>query len=181
MIPASFRFALLAGLLCLSSVASSRTQEPTTPNSAPVNAQPKLDAADQILVDLVTGPALFNDKAFKKGEYKYVRTAFSKYFETKYGSALKAAAGDDAEALFAWLEKNPKVKETLFTAIDPAAEDPGRVISVFRDLWKAGPEAVQKNDELAVAISVVWDNPQAVYDYRGHQVRTKSRSEEHTS
>jgi hypothetical protein len=134
----------------------------------------KADEADQILIDLVTGPAGLNEKAFTKGEYKHVRAAFTKYFEARQGPLIKAALGDDAGPLFAWLDKNPEVKEVLFTAIDPTTEDPEKVMTVFHELWKADPEAVKKNEELAVAVAVVWDEPRAVYDYRDHQVRTKS-------
>lgn len=142
-------------------------------SAQPPKAEPaKADAADQILIDLVSGPA--GEKALTRGQYKHVRAAFTKYFEAREGERIKLALGEDAEALFAWLEKNTEAKETLFTAIDPVAEDPSKVMLVFRDLWKADPEAVKKNDELAVAVSVVWDDPRAVYDYRGHQIRTKS-------
>src|SRR6476659_6619620 len=87
---------------------------------------------------------------------------------------MKAALGGDAEPLFEWLDANMELKETLFTAINPLNEDPGKVMRVLRDLWKYDPDAVKKNDELATAVSVVWDDPKAVYDYRGHQIRTKS-------
>lgn len=140
-----------------------------------LRADAKADAADQILLDFITSAAGgLNEKAFAKGEYKHVRTAYTKYFEARYGDAMKVAAGADAESLFAWLDKNAEVKETLFTAIDPVHEDPGKVLKVFRELWRHDPDAVKKNDELAVAVSVVWDDPRAVYDYRGHQVRTRS-------
>jgi hypothetical protein len=169
------RFALLASaLLALVARAAPDSAAPAA-LVAPVGAAaPKPDEADQVLIDLVTGPGGFSEKAFTRGQYKHVRTAFTKYFEMRQGPAIKLALGDDAEPLFAWLDKNPEVKETLFTAIDPAEEDPAKVMKVFRDLWKADPEAVRKNDELATAVSVVWDEPRGVYDYRGHQLRTKS-------
>ena len=127
-----------------------------------------------MLIDLVIGPGGLRAKTFTRGEYKSVRAAFATYFEAQHGAAIKQALGADAAPLFAWLDANPEAKETLFTAIDPTAEDPAKVLLVFRDLWKADPDAVAKNDELAVAVAVVWDDPKAVYDYRGHQVRTKS-------
>ncbi len=140
---------------------------------SPVRADtPAVDAADKILIDLVTGP--LSEKAFTKGKYNSVRSAFAKHFEARYGPAIKLALGDDAGPLFSWFDQNPEVKEVLFTAIDPVGDDPAKVMQVFRDLWKADPEAVRKNDELAVAVSVVWDEPRAVYDYRGHQIRTRS-------
>ncbi|MDY3554042.1 hypothetical protein R5W24_003159 [Gemmata sp. JC717] len=147
--------------------------EPPKTGTAPLEA-PKADDADRLLIDFVTGPGTFSEKAFTKGEYKHARTAFTKYFEAKHGPAMRSALGADADSLFAWLDKNREVKETLLTAIDPAFDDPGKAIRVFRELWQADPEAVRKSDELATAVSVVWDDPRAPYDYRGHQVRTRS-------
>lgn len=172
------RFALFASaLFALAANATPDSPAPIAPATpvVPVRAAaPQPDEADQILIDLVTTSGGFTEKAFTKGQYKFVRAEFTKYFEKRQGPAIKLALGDEAEGLFSWLEKNPEVKETLFTAIDPANEEPAKVMLVFRDLWKADAEAVRKNDELATAVSVVWDNPRGVYDYRGHQVRTKS-------
>src|SRR5262249_16387393 len=171
---ARLRFAILAaGLFLLASHTSAQAQK-TEPVQTPKPEPVKADDADQMLIDLVMGPGGFNEKAFAKGEYKHVRKVFAKYFEAKHGTILKTNLGDDAEPLFEFLNANPDVKETLFTAIDPADDNPAAVMTVFRDLWKADPAAVKANDELAVAVAVVWDNPKAVYDYRGHQVRTKS-------
>jgi hypothetical protein len=163
-------------LLSLSLFTLTTTAAPDAPQPAlPVRAEaPKADGADQILIDFITGPAGLNEKAFTKGEYKHARAVFTKYFEARQGPAIKADLGDGAEPLFEWLNKNLEVKETLFTAIDPATEEPKLVMRVFRELWKADPEAVKKNDELATAVSVVWDKNTSVYDYRGHQTRTKS-------
>jgi hypothetical protein len=130
--------------------------------------------ADQLLVDLVVNSGGFNEKPFAKGEYKHVRKAFTTYFETRYGDDLRARLGADGTLLFEFLNANPEIKETLLTAIYPETDDPALAMAIFRDLWKADPEAVKANDELAVAVAVVWDNPRGVYDYRGHQIRTKS-------
>ncbi len=163
---------LTASLLALSSYSSAEPQQKTEP------AQPgstKVEDADQLLIDLVWGPnGGFMEKAFTKGEYKHVRSTFAKYFEAKHGDTLKANLGADAEPLFEFLHANNEVRETLFTAIDPYEDDPAAVMAVFRDLWKTDPAAVKANDELATAVAVVWDNPKGIYDYRGHQVRTKS-------
>ncbi len=156
----------------------SAANEPQVPLAPTPIAQkgdaPKVDEADQILLNLITTETGFSEKAFTRGEYKHIRTAFTKYFELRHKASMADALGEDADAVFAWLEKNLEVKETLFTAINPDVEEPGKVMRVFRELWKADPDAVKKHDELATAISVVWDDPRAVYDYRGHQVRTKS-------
>ena len=166
---------LFAGLLILSSFATAEPQKTDPPKKDPPKAEPvKPEDADQLLIDLVTGPNGFIDKSFAKGEYKHVRAVFARYFEAKHGETLKANLGADAAPLFSWLEMNPEAKETLFTAIDPASDDTPKVMEIYRDLWKFDQAAVKANNELAVAVAVVWDKPKAVYDYRGHQVRTKS-------
>ena len=159
---------LAAGAAVAALAVFSATARPPADTPAPA-ADP-----DLILVELVSGSQLFNDKAFARGEYKHVRAAFSKYVEAKHGGGRRAGLGADADPVFAWLGENPEIKETLLTAIDPAADDPGRVMGVFRDLWKEHPEAVRAHPNLAVATAVVWDDPRGPYDYRGHQVRTRS-------
>jgi hypothetical protein len=129
---------------------------------------------DQLLVDLVMHSGGFNEKAFARGEYRHVRKAFATFFEVKHGEDLRARLGDDATPLFEFLNANPEIKETLLTAIDPEIDDPALVMAIFRDLWRTDPDAVKANDELAIAVAVVWDNPRGVYDHRGHQIRTRS-------
>lgn len=158
------RVVVVFGLLTVAAVAASPGVRAETP---------KAEDADQILLDLITTPDGLKEKAFTRGEYKHVRTAFARYFEAKYGADLKTRLGDDASPLFEFLAANTEVRETLFTAITPGDDDPAAVMSVFRDLWKADADAVKKNDELAVAVAVVWDNPRGAYDYVQHQVRVR--------
>lgn len=136
-------------------------------------AAPAADAPEDALVELVSGPQGFHDKAFAKGEYKYVRAAYAKFVEAKHGRDLKRNLGD-AGSFFAWLADNPEIKETLFTALDPDGDNLAAAMVVFRDLWKQYPEAVKAHPNVAVAAAVVWDDVRAAYDYRGHQRRTKS-------
>ena len=52
---------LAAGLFALASSAAPAFAPPSVPQFAPVRADPpKADEADQILLDLVTGPVLLN-------------------------------------------------------------------------------------------------------------------------
>ncbi|HUR55828.1 MAG TPA: hypothetical protein VMZ71_16950, partial [Gemmataceae bacterium] len=140
--------------------------------SAPAADPP---APEDALVELVSGPQGLGEKAFARGEYKHVRTAYAKFVEAKYGRDSKLGIPDDATRLFAWLDENPEIKETLFTALDPDGDDLSEAMIVFRDLWKAHPDAVKAHPNAAIAAAVVWDNPkQAPYDYRGHQRRTQS-------
>jgi hypothetical protein len=113
-------------------------------------------------------------KLFEKSEYKSVRSAAAKIFETRLASTVKESFGANFDELSAWLEKNKDIKEEFYSAINEQKDDVPRSLAIFRDLWKDDKDAVGKYPNLAIAISVVWDNPAGLYDYRGHQVRTKS-------
>ncbi len=119
--------------------------------------------------------ALVGDKGFGKGEYKFVRGVFSRYFEQKYSDEIKVGLGDQYSTVMKWLGENPEIKETLFTAIDPENDDIEKAMAVFGELFALGADKLKTHANVAIACAVVWDNPQAVYDYRPHQVRTKSK------
>src|SRR5437763_505388 len=111
-------FALLfVGHLALLSSAAPEPVAPRAPSlpqpGISLRADEQPDAATRALVDLLTADTGdLKDKAFAKGEYKTLRTAFARYVEAKHGDEMKSALGDDADPLFAWLDKNPDLKET---------------------------------------------------------------------
>ena len=113
-------------------------------------------------------------KLFDKSEYKAVRTAAAKVFETRTASVIKESFGAEFDSISVWLDKNKEIKEEFFSAINEQRDDVPKVLEIFRDLWNEDKDAVAKYSNLAIAISVVWDNPEGIYDYRHHQVRTKS-------
>src|SRR5207237_5503936 len=84
---------LAASLFVLAPIAGAQPDpaKPVTPKAEPA----KLDPADQSLVDFVTGQGFLADKPFAKGEYTYVRAAFSKHVEAQHGPAMRAALGPD--------------------------------------------------------------------------------------
>ncbi len=131
-----------------------------------------IQAADDVLQPILDLHK--SGKLFVKSDYKAVRAASAKVFETRLASTIKESFGDDFDGLTAWLDKNKEIKEEFFSAINEQKDNVPRVLEIFRDLWKDNKEAVKKYANLAIAISVVWDDPQGLYDYRGHQVRTKS-------
>lgn len=116
-------------------------------------------------------------KLFDKTQYKVVRAAAARTFQTRFAEKIKEGFGDDHSALMTWLgDKNRvELREELFSAIDEQKDNIPKALGIFKDLWKADPDAVAKYPNLAIAVSVVWDVPEAVYDYRHHQVRTKSK------
>src|SRR5437868_1195008 len=107
--------------------------------------------------------ALGNDKLFLKGEYKPVRAAFAAYFERRFAAEIKAAFGPDYAAITAFLDQNPDVKETLYTAIDPEYDRVEAALTVFRELYALGADTLKAHAPAAVACAVVCDDPTAVY------------------
>ncbi len=124
---------------------------------------------EQVFID-----ALSNPKFFVKGEYKAVRAVMADYFAKKHDAEIRAAFDKDYDEIAKFLKDNPDLRDTLFTALDPDEDKIDEALKIFRELYKLGPDKLKAHPALAVALCVVWDDPKAVYDYRGHQRRTRS-------
>jgi hypothetical protein len=130
----------------------------------------KIPESLQVLADMVKSA-----KLFAKDQYKSVRNACCKYFEHLHEKDIKDAFGEDYPSIMGWFEKNSEIKEEFFTAIDRTRDKVPQVLKLFREVWKKSPDQIQKYPNLAIALCVVWDDPKGVYDYRQHQIRTKSK------
>ena len=126
-------------------------------------------SGDQAFVELHRSGALFDRKQYKK-----VRAAFAGAFEQKHAESIRAAFGENHAKLTDWLNSKPDIKEDLYTAIDERHDDVAAALRLFAELWKAYPSQIESSFALAIATAVTWDRPASVYDYRHHQVRTKS-------
>lgn len=116
-------------------------------------------------VDKLLGYLHAKDKLFHPKAYPMLRTAYVRFFEEKYGSVIRKAWGGPDADLPKWLEKRNLIKEELFAAIDPKGDDVPEVLAVFRRLWEKYPDKVEEYPALAIAISVVWDQPRnGVFD-----------------
>lgn len=142
-----------------------------------VIASPVVQAADSprsaAIEKLVQG--LDGEKLFSRGEGKALRSLYVAFVESILADDIKSAFGNDHASIMSFLNQNPEIKELLLTAIDADTDQTSNALGVFRDLWKHDAEKVKEYPHVAVACAVVWDNPQNVYDYRGHQIRTRSK------
>jgi hypothetical protein len=159
-----------------SSVAST---EPPSGFERPTATETPPDAPSSAVLDDVGYKlleALYKDgKLLNKKNYEQVRAIQTSRFAARYEDVIDRVYGTDRDALEAWFDENPNIKEELYTAIDPGADNVPAVLGVFLELWKHAPETVQKYDQLAIATAVVWDDPRrGVYDYTQHQRRTGS-------
>ena len=149
---------------------SSTLLDDATKNMQQAEEDRKDPLGDQQLEEHYDAKTLFNKK-----HYKDIRAIYANRFEIHYQDSIQSAFGVDLEKVNAWFEEHQELKEELYTAINPAYDNPVEALRVFYELWKADPERVEKYGALAIATSVVWDLPQrGIYDYGRHQRRTHS-------
>ncbi len=141
--------------------------------TAPVACADDLADAQDAILELAK-----SEKLHDKSKYKSVRAAFARLFEARHADAIRKAFAADHAELTAWLAQHADLKENLYTAIDERHDKVPAALALCRDLWKQFPKELEKYPDLGVAVAVTWDNPKAIYDYRGHQVRTKSNMPE---
>jgi hypothetical protein len=124
---------------------------------------------EQRIVDLYKSGKLFDSH-----QYRNIRAAFADLFEARHADALRRGFGDDYDALMSWLKARPNIKHTFLIALDERVDKLPRALGLFKDLWKRFPRHIEKYGNLAIATAIVWSDERRVYDYRHHQVRTKS-------
>jgi hypothetical protein len=138
---------------------------------APVVRADAPSAAEERIIELYKSGKLFVPR-----DYGTVRTAFAELFQEKYQEAIRQAFAVDFDDLTAWLKARPKVRETLYTAIDDRWDRPQKVLTVFHELRQQFPKQIEKYSNLAIATAIVWSDPALrAYDYEFHAVRTKSK------
>lgn len=119
--------------------------------------------------------ALYSDRSlFNVQKYPQLRHLFSDKAQRESAVAIQTAWGEEAGRILDWLNEQPEIKETLFTAIDPATDNVAAALAIFAQLKQQFPERILTYWNLAIALAVTWDKPQAIYDYRHHQQRAKA-------
>jgi hypothetical protein len=159
---------------------------PTSPSPAPpartseekpVTAQPPRTArggeeadAEKAIIELYR-----SGKLFDKAQYRLVRAAFTKLFESRHAEVIARAYGDDRDRVTAWLIAHPDIKEDFYTALDEQHDKLEQALGLFKEIWRRFPKQTEKLPQLTIATAVTWDDaPADVYDYRVHQERTHS-------
>ncbi|HEY8506321.1 MAG TPA: hypothetical protein VIL46_17175, partial [Gemmataceae bacterium] len=136
----------------------------------PALAEDKPPGAEEVLVALYRSGDLFDPR-----KSDAVRAAFTRLFEERHAQDIKEAYGDDHAKLAAWLDARPQVKQKFYTALDERYDRVPEALRLFKEVWRQFPKEVEAYDDLAVALAVTWDDERhGVYDYTGHQRRTKS-------
>ena len=115
------------------------------------------------------------NKLLDKTQYPAVREACANLFAARNEQRIRKAIGGDYDSFMQWLDARPIFKQSFFTAIDERYDKIEVAFQLLRDLWRQYPKQLEKYQELGIAVAVTWDDPKSVYDYSGHQKRTKSK------
>lgn len=128
------------------------------------------EQGDQVLLDLYD-----KKKLFLPIEYPTLRRIYAERFERQHEQQIQQAFGADYEEMNAWLTEHRDIKEEFYTAIKAEYDDVLAALTIFKDLKQKFPAKIEPFANVAIAIAVTWDQPRGgVYDYRQHQMRTKS-------
>ncbi len=134
---------------------------------SPTAAEPAKSATSEFqpLVDLYKRKKLFSPK-----EYATLRKFYADRFAAAHADVIRQTLGDDA-TLTALLDKNPDIREELYTALDPEHDDVAAALGIFKELHRRFPAKFKAYAQLAIAVAVTWDVDRNVYAYANHQTR----------
>ncbi len=151
-------------------VAAKPTVVEEKPVETPVEvAESPIDEGDKTILELFE-----KRKLFHPAEYATLRKIFAERFAAAHADEIHSAWGEDDEAVTAWLDKHVDLKEELYTAIDPEIDNLPAALGLFHEMWKLSPDRLAEYGNLAIAMAVTWDQDKGVYNYAGHQRRTRS-------
>lgn len=118
----------------------------------PAEPEPEPDGDDVIL-------ALHNDKKLLlKPMYPTLRKVYSDRFEEQRAEEISQAFGDEESSMRRWLEQRRDIKEEFYLAIDPEHDNVPKALSLFNELKDLFPNQFEAYANLAIAVSVVWDD-----------------------
>lgn len=144
----------------------------TSPDPPELPTQPPLHGLTAAEQEKVL--AWYDDGSlFKQKNYSELRSILAAKFEREHQAEITQAFGSENDEMAAWLTENVELKEELYLAFHPR-DDVARGLALFREIKEAFPDKIAQYGNLAIAIAVVWDRPDAVYDYKRHQVRAKA-------
>lgn len=67
-----------------------------------------------------------------------------------------------SEELATFLKANPKIRESLLLSFEPNHDDIAKALQIFTEILKLDEKMMEKYYHLAIAISIVWDQQEAV-------------------
>jgi len=114
------------------------------------------DEFDDVALDLYKKGRLFT-----KNSYPALRKAYAVSFAKEHDAAIRKAWGDESEPFRKFMEERNAIREMFFLSIN--AERGGdnvlAALGLMKTIWEKYPQEFETYPALAIAISLVWDNP----------------------
>lgn len=101
------------------------------------------------------------NKLFHKTSWPELKKSYAKYFETKHADLVEQAWGEPASGFRTFLARHDTIKEDFFVTLHPLDDAPA-AMKVFHHLWSNHPDEFESGHNLAIAVSLVWDQPRHV-------------------
>ncbi len=92
-------------------------------------------------------------------DYLELRSRAARQVLAEYAALVEKEWGQSEEPFRQWIEARPELLEEYLTALEPDRDDFAASLALMRRLCTDHPEAVDIYPELAIAMAVVWDQP----------------------
>lgn len=101
------------------------------------------------------------NKLFDKKSYADLRKAYAYDFDRQYEKNLDFAWGKKSESFRKFMDENTAIRDTFFLAINPGdgGDNVPTALYLMKEIWEKYPETFKNYPSLAIAVSLVWDNP----------------------
>ncbi len=111
---------------------------------------------DDVALDLYKKGRLFDKKS-----YPALRKAYAYCFAGKNDAAIAKAWGDESSPFRRFMQEHDTIREMFFLSIDPekGGDNIPAALGLMKAIWEKYPKEFEAFPALAIAVSLVWDNP----------------------
>lgn len=108
--------------------------------------------------------------------YPQLRRIYARNIAKRWDFAISSEWGKGEDPFLKWLENRPELLEEFLLAIDGEKDDVPAAMRILKLLCTRHPEKVEKYPELAIAVAIVWDQPETTVlrDCRAHYHATEA-------
>jgi len=150
--------------------------EPAPAEPAPAEPEPAQEPPDRFSTDQTAQllELYENGQLFRTRQYQALRAIFADRFQREQAEAIEAVINVDDKELSQWLDDHQEIKEEFYRAIDPAVDNVPEVLRLFGKLRREFPDHMVPYANLAIAVAITWDNPNAVNVHAGPMQQGKA-------
>ena len=111
---------------------------------------------DDVALDLYKKGRLFDKKL-----YPALRKAYAVSFAKEHDAVIRKAWGDESEPFRKFMEERDTIREMLFLSLntEKGGDNVPAALGLMKTIWEKYPLEFETYPALAIAVSLVWDNP----------------------